>query len=292
MEIKLIELYCLICHFYNTQSVLKEQRVCNFKPVFTDQELVTGYFLAMLNNRQTKQEIYQYLDLHWRKWFPHLPSYQAFSYRLNNLAADFAVLSNLLIHAKLDSLPHNLSADSLIDSFPVMLKKGSQAKVCRTASEIADFGYCSSKNLYYYGVKLHSLAIRRLKTLPLPFCLFLSEASKHDLTAFKQHNPPVPTPNLFADKAYQDQALKQLLAHQGIVLLTPYKKKRNDLPPLNEPLWSRFVSSFRQPIESFFKWLNDKTDFQNASRVRSTKGLLVHCYGKLAFACLLLCFYS
>ena len=291
MEIKIIELYCLICHFYDTQSALKEQRLSNFKPVFTDQELITCYFLAMLNNRQTKQEIYQYLDLHWREWFPNLPSYQAFSYRLNNLAADFSVLSNLLLQNKLNS-PLDLSPDSLIDSFPVMLKKGKQAKSCQTAQDLASFGYCSSKDVYYYGVKLHSLAIRRLKTLPLPVCLFLSEASKHDLTAFKEQNPIVPTAYLFADKAYADEALKQFLAAQGVTLLTPYRKKRNDPPQFNEPLWSKFVSSFRQPIESFFKWLNDKTDYQNASRVRSTKGLLVHCYGKLAFACLLLCFYS
>ncbi len=98
------------------------------------------------------------------------------------------------------------------------------------------------------------LAIRRLKTLPLPVCLFLSKASKHDLTAFKQQNPIVPTPHLFADKAYADEELKQTLANQGVTLLTPYKKKRNDLPQFNEPLWSKFVSSFRQPIESFFHW--------------------------------------
>lgn len=292
MEIKLIELYCLICHFYDTQSALKEQRLSNFKPVFTDQELVTCYFLAMLNKCRNKQEIYCYLDLHWREWFPHLPSYQAFSCRLNNLAADFAVIFKLLLESKLKSLPQFMTEDSLIDSFPVMLKKGKHSKSCRTASEMAGFGYCASKDVYYYGVKLHSLAIRRSKTLPLPVCLFLSKASKHDLIAFKEQYPMVPTAYLLADKAYADNELKQLPAHQGVTLLTPYKKKRNDLPQFNEPLWSKFVSSFRQPIESFFKWLNDKTDYQNASRVRSTKGLLVHCYGKLAFACLLLCFYS
>jgi hypothetical protein len=54
MEIKLIELYCLICHIYDTQSVLKHQRLSNFKPVFTDQELVACYFLAMLNNQHKK----------------------------------------------------------------------------------------------------------------------------------------------------------------------------------------------------------------------------------------------
>jgi hypothetical protein len=38
--------------------------------------------------------------------------------------------------------------------------------------------------------------------------------------------------------------------------------------------------------------LIQRTNIQNASQVRSTKGLFVHVYGKLAVACLLLTFNS
>jgi hypothetical protein len=44
----------------------------------------------------------------------------------------------------------------------------------------------------------------------------------------------------------------------------------------------------RQPIESFFKWLIDKTAIQRASQVRSTEGLIIHCLGKMTFALFLL----
>jgi hypothetical protein len=50
------------------------------------------------------------------------------------------------------------------------------------------------------------------------------------------------------------------------------------------------VSRLRQPIESFFNWLIDKTDIQNASTVRSTEGLMLHCFGKLTLAFYLLVF--
>jgi len=49
-------------------------------------------------------------------------------------------------------------------------------------------------------------------------------------------------------------------------------------------LYSKAVSKIRQPIESLFNWLNEKTDIQRASRVRSTKGLLVPVFGKIAAA--------
>ncbi|MBA3694354.1 MAG: hypothetical protein H0W77_13105 [Acidobacteria bacterium] len=92
--------------------------------------------------------------------------------------------------------------DSVIDSFPVMLKRGKNAQSGRVACQIANLGYCASKDIYYHGVKLHNLAVRRTKSLPVPFQLFLTEASKHDLTAFKEEQLTVPTRHLFADKAY------------------------------------------------------------------------------------------
>ena len=97
----------------------------------------------------------------------NLPSYQVFNYRLNNLSADFALIFNLL-QAKLAAPNFDFSADSLVDSFPAMMKRGKKAKKCQTAQTMANYGYCASKDIYYLGVKLHILAIRRIKRLPLP----------------------------------------------------------------------------------------------------------------------------
>lgn len=52
-------------------------------------------------------------------------------------------------------------------------------------------------------------------------------------------------------------------------------------------LFSCAVSSLRQPVESLFSWWQEKTQLQNASKVRSSKGLLVHVFGKIAAAILL-----
>jgi hypothetical protein len=122
--------------------------------------------------------------------------------------------------------------------------------------------------------------------------MHLSRASQHDLTALRELNPDLGTGVLFGDKAYTDEETKRVFAGRGTCLVTPYKRRRNE-PETDAPaLWSRFISSVRQPLESLFSWLIQRTELQNASRVRSTKGLFVHCYGKLAVACLLLTFYS
>jgi len=51
------------------------------------------------------------------------------------------------------------------------------------------------------------------------------------------------------------------------------------------------VSKFRQPIESLFNWIIEKTNIQKASKVRSTDALLIHCWGKPAVVFFLLVFY-
>jgi Transposase DDE domain len=290
VENKLIELYLLICRLYDTEAVLKHQRLSNFRPTFTDEELLTMYIFGHLQGHTTHSRIYDYAVDHWREWFPALPSYQAFNRRVNELAPAF----ELLINHQLTSAGRYVeaTADRLIDSLPIMLAVGTRANRARVARELADTGFCATKQIHYRGLKLHLIAARRARRLPLPERLHLSRASQHDLSALRELNPMLGGYGLFADKAYADAETTAVLAARGTHLLTPYKRRRNE-PETNVPtLLNRFVSSIRQPLESLFGWLIQRTALQNASRVRSTNGLLAHCYGKLAVACLLLTFYS
>lgn len=290
MEHELIELYLLVCRFYDKRHGLQYQRLSNFRPRCSDEELLTMYLFGHLQGFHEQRRIYQYVCRHWQIWFPTLPSYQAFNRRLNLLAPAFEqLIGNLLESSVVQLAP---AADRLIDSLPVMLAKGGRSSTARVAGEVADKGFCASKSSYYYGVKLHTIALRRTNKLPLPALLHLSRASQHDLAALRELNPALGECVLFGDKAYADEETKTVFAAHGTHLVTPYKRKRNEPETAAPALWSRFVSSFRQPIEGFFGWLIQRTNIQNASRVRSTKGLFVHCYGKLAVACLLLTFYS
>lgn len=290
MEHELIELYLLVCRFYDKRPDLNYQRLSNFRPRCTDEELLTMYLFGHLQGLHEQRRIYRYVGRPWHAWFPALPSYQAFNRRLNLLALAFAELISAVLESSVVQLAPG--ADRLIDSLPVMLAKGGRSSTARVAPEVADKGFCASKSSYYYGVKLHTIALRRTNQLPLPALLHLSRASQHDLSALRELNPALGACVLFGDKAYADEETKTVFAAGGTQLVTPYKRKRNEPETAAPALWSRFISSFRQPIEGFFGWLIQRTNIQNASRVRSTKGLFVHCYGKLAVACLLLTFYS
>ena len=94
---------------------------------------------------------------------------------------------------------------------------------------------------------------------------------------------------VYADKAYIDGALSQLLDQQGSPLNTPVKKEKGQKELLLfQSAWSTLVSQVWQPIESLFNWIQEKTGIQVASKVRSFQGFMVHVFGKIAAAMFLL----
>jgi hypothetical protein len=185
-----------------------------------------------------------------------------------------------------------LTEDFLVDSMPIMLAVGTRARRARVALEMAKTGFCATKQINFHGVRLHLFANRQSGCLPLPAKLWLKEGNVHDLTSLREIQDQLPSGiNLFADKAYADTSFKLELESRKIKLWTPVKKPKKESLAAEKKVFNKTVSSFRQPIESFFKWLIDKTDIQRASRVRSIEGLLIHCLGKLTFALFLLNFY-
>jgi hypothetical protein len=58
VETKLIELYLLICRLYDTQPILKQQRLSNnHRPPFSDEELLTIYIFGHLQGLTTQRRI-------------------------------------------------------------------------------------------------------------------------------------------------------------------------------------------------------------------------------------------
>src|SRR5437764_13918904 len=78
-----------------------------------------------------------------------------------------------------------------------------EANRAMVAPDLADTGLCATKQQHYRGVKLHFIAARRSKRLPLPEKIHFSQASMHDLQALREMRPSLPVDcGLFADKAY------------------------------------------------------------------------------------------
>jgi len=292
---KLVEIFFYVSDAYEKELKFSCERFSNNScPAFSDQEIMTVYLFCINQEQRTKiKQIYNFADQYLRSWFPKLPSYAAFNNRINRLSEAFRLLTASLLQTH---QPADCSAqESLLDSLPVITCSGKRTG--KVATELTDKGFCSTKSLYYYGLKLHALAFRRIKRIPFPEQLLITPASENDLNVFKNSWSNIENRTFFGDKIYHNvDYFENLAASQNSIMLTPVKaikgqsewEKQHDKAA--NDLFSKAVSTVRQPIESFFNWLIEKTDFQRASKVRSANGLLVHVFGKLAAAFIYLIF--
>jgi len=288
-DIKLIALYYYIYECYNTELCWHCQRFTNNgRPDFTDEELLTVYIFCVSEEEKFKvKSIYKHTRKYLHSWFPDLPSYQAFCNRLNRLACVFPVLAMCLLRdVEQQGIDFGIS---LLDSMPIITCSGKRAG--KVATQITDKGYCSTKKLHYFGAKLHSIAFHRPGRLPMPEFFSLSKASEHDLNAVREILPQLTNRAIFGDKAYCKEELNEVLQKQyGTCIYTPVKLVKGETQAMRQfkhaadKLFSTAVSRIRQPIESLFNWLIEKTDIQKASKVRSLQGLMVHVFGKIAAA--------
>ena len=251
------------------------------------------YLFGLAQKRKSIREIYDYIADHFAEWFPDLPSYQSYNRRLNRMSAVFAPLAEAAL-SKIDCSEVQKEAVRIADSMPIMLAKEKRSSQAKVAPQLASKGYCSSKNTFFYGVKLHAVVRRRPGTLPVPTRVGLTPGSENDLVALRRVLPSLEGGQLYGDKAYCDGPMKKrLVKEQNLKVRTPVKRKKGQKRlSAASKLFSTAVSKVRQPIESLFNWINEKTGIQRASKVRSYRGLLVHVFGRLAAAMLLLSFNS
>lgn len=259
---------------YHRELWVHNQRQSNnSQPAFSDVEVLAVYFFGIMKKKRETTDIHRYTLDHLLEWFPKLPSYQNYVRRLNALCSVFSSLIEkiLLDFPKTDILVRT----KLIDSMPVIVASAKRSANAKVAGEIANKGYCASKGIYYYGVKLHILAMKRLKALPVAEYIGLTPASDHDLKALEIILPQLHHAELYADKAYKSELLHAIVSqNQCFQIYTPVKKKKGQNQGLDyfEKLFSTAVSSIRQHIESFFNWIEQKTGIQCASKVRSYDG--------------------
>ena len=182
---------------------------------------------------------------------PQATFIQVFNTRLNMLSEAFKVLVKTMIQS---FRPEDCdSLISIVDSTPIVTCKGKNWEG-KIATEITLKGYCSTKNMYYYGVKLHMVGQLRKGKIPFPEMIVLTSASENDLTVFK--NECVPYLNgktVLADKIYSDFSF--FGDSNPVKVLTPYKEIKNEPKVIRQrekaarDLFSQAVSKLRQPIE-------------------------------------------
>lgn len=281
---RIISLYLFICDEYKNNLWRYCERFTNYADLsFSDEEVIVIYLIGILDGKRTKVQIHKHAKDYWSDLFPNLPGYVAFVQRVNKIHDAFIPLLSKFQ----GMLPKAFSKESirLLDSMPIVMAKNNRRFNAKVAPDIADKdGYCATKNMYYYGVKIHVVGSYTKGTMPMPEYIGLTNAGMSDRKAYEYLLPELGDINLFADKAYQKGGVP-LFTEYNTQVYTPVKKQKGQqFLDAADQLLSTAVSRIRQPIESFFNWLEEKTNIQSASKVRSTNGLIVHVFGRIAAA--------
>lgn len=116
-----------ICDIYQSSLQFYCQRFSNnAKPVFTDQELLTAYLFCGAYQRYfTIKGIHILTKEYLLSWFPNLPFYQTFNYRLNLMSEAIRFLVNHLI-----TFFKPVDCDfmiSIIDPMPIIICAGKES---------------------------------------------------------------------------------------------------------------------------------------------------------------------
>ena len=180
---------------------------------------------------------------------------------------------------------------SLVDPMPIITCSGKN-KAGKMSTEITSRGYYSTKNVYYFGLKLHVVAFRRKGIIPFFLnCLYFPLRMKMTQLYCIQKS-----------KVWEIRTIEKYMPIKYIQIYYSIKRRKNakaikgESPEITKrekvarDLFSTAVSKVRQLIESLFNWLNEKTNIQRAMKVRFTSGLLVHTMGKIAITLITLIF--
>lgn len=223
--LKLIEIYFYICKRYEEDLKYCCERFSNNdQPELTDQEIMTIYiFVIQQEQRFQNKQIHRFTDEYLLSWFPKLAGYAAFNNRLNNLSEAFRHLCVPLLE---ENIPDDCCLNQdLLNSMPIVTCSGKRSP--KVAREIADKGVCSSKGMYYNGVKLHALSLRRPNKLPCPDQIFITPTSVNDLTTFKLKCSELSDRCFWGDKIYcNEDFFENMNQEYNSIMITPVKVKK------------------------------------------------------------------
>jgi hypothetical protein len=214
MDDKIIATFCL-CD--DLLKAIHHQEDCQCQ--MNDTEIMTTALIASLFFRGNHESARALLKQH--GYIPHMLSKSRFSRRLHRIKALFIILFDLL-----GNMWKTLNTDAVyvIDSLPVAVCDNIRIRRSRIYSKEDFRGYQASKKRYFYGLKIHLMVTQDGQPVE---CL-LTPGGFGDVDALKYYAYELPNGAIiYADKAYNDYEIEDLLKEVNHIDLLPMRKKNS-----------------------------------------------------------------
>jgi hypothetical protein len=190
-----------------------------------DAEIMTTALIASLCFRGNHESARAMLQQH--GYIPSMLSKSRFSRRLHRIKDLFLILFDLLGQSWKTL---NTEAIYVIDSLPIAVCDNIRIRRAKIYSHEDFRGYQASKKRYFYGLKIHLMVTQDGQ----PVECFLTPGGFGDVDALKYYAYELPEGTIiYADKAYNDYEIEDLLKEVDHIQLIPMRKKnsKRPLPP-------------------------------------------------------------
>jgi hypothetical protein len=191
----------------------------------SDAEVITTGLVAMLCLRSNFEAARTLLST--SRDIPRMLSRRRLNRRLHRLKDLFLTLVELVGHTWKQL---NTDSVSIMDSFPIAVCDNYRLPRAKVYQHEAYRGYSASKKRYVYGLKVHLMVTKAGQ----PVECFLTPGSYSDVRALKTFAFDVPEgSHIYADKAYNDYEMEDVLVEAAEIHLSPIRKKNSKraLPP-------------------------------------------------------------
>ena len=247
----IITVYLLVCDLYaEFRQRYRGQRLLRqggFAPALTDEEVMTIELCGEYFKLHSDQDIFDYFYCHYRHFFPQLRDRPAFVRQAANLWQ-----VKLFIQQRLVQLSG--AADDpvqAIDTLPLPVCQWVRGVRDRCFAGEADYGYCATKEMHYYGFKLGLRIARCGMITNFPLLAARPHDIQHLDTLVEEFKGVVP-----ADKGFIDAARQAALQEQGVVVVTRERKNSRQTSPHPKAL-QKSCSRWRKKVETVGSQLSE-----------------------------------
>jgi hypothetical protein len=220
MDEKILVIYCLCADVLQALGSVEDPQ-----QQMSDAEVMTTALVAMLFFRGNFEAARALLSM--PQYMPHMLSRSRLNRRLHRLTDLFLMLFEFLGYTW-----KQLNTDSVyvIASFPVVACDNYRLPRAKLYQHEEYRGCIASKKRYFYGLKVHLLVTKDGQ----PVECFLTPGSYSDVRMLKTFRFDIPEgSHVYADKAYNDYAMEDVLREAPHIRLYPIRKKHSTraLPP-------------------------------------------------------------
>ena len=271
IETILTIVYVVVDDWYEAEGkeLLKGKAGC--RPKFKDSEVLSLMLSADYIPYPGEYQYLEFIRANHVDMFPKLPEQSQYNRRCRNLRHLLESLRRYWLN-ELGALDQSYY---LLDTKPLPVVGYKRSKSHSDFAGDADYGYCSSRKLYYWGYKL--VMLTSLEGLPIMYELV--SANTDERKAAETVLPYVQNATIIGDKGFIGEEWQTQMHEQtGNRLLTP--SRRNQLMSLPSGIQKR-LNTVRERIEGTFHEIQNTGRHLERLLARTRIGLVTRLIAKI-----------